>query len=97
MQLVSSLGLAIFKALDYGLSENEERSLSNQLESLIDVMTSADQDDEGTTSDDDAESQNGDEGIERDAEEDETNDDSDSKQSQGVTLIKVMEKREGGK
>lgn len=90
-QLVSSLGLVIFKALDYGLSESEERSLSNQLERLIDIMTSADQDDEGTTSDDDAESQNGDEGIERDAEEDETNDDSNSKQLQGVTLSKVME------
>uniref|UniRef100_A0A1W7R9I6 Protein spire homolog 1 n=1 Tax=Hadrurus spadix TaxID=141984 RepID=A0A1W7R9I6_9SCOR len=86
-QLVSSLGVAIFKALDYGLSETEERSLSTHLETLIDLMTSSEQDDGGD--DDDLESQNGDEGIERDSEEDDMTDI--GKNDRGFTLLKVIE------
>ncbi|KAG5273263.1 hypothetical protein AALO_G00149430 [Alosa alosa] len=37
-QLVQSLGVAIYKALDWGLDESEERELSPQLEQLIDRM-----------------------------------------------------------
>ncbi|XP_051722274.1 protein spire homolog 1 isoform X1 [Ctenopharyngodon idella] len=38
-QLIESLGIMIYKALDYGLKENEERELSPPLEQLIDLMT----------------------------------------------------------
>ncbi|XP_063053346.1 protein spire homolog 2 [Engraulis encrasicolus] len=37
-QLVQSLGVAIYKALDWGLDDSEERELSPQLEQLIDRM-----------------------------------------------------------
>lgn len=33
------MGIIIYKALDYGLKENEERELSPPLERLIDHMT----------------------------------------------------------
>uniref|UniRef100_A0A8C2E7R8 Spire-type actin nucleation factor 1b n=1 Tax=Cyprinus carpio TaxID=7962 RepID=A0A8C2E7R8_CYPCA len=36
---IESLGIMIYKALDYGLKENEERELSLPLEQLIDLMT----------------------------------------------------------
>lgn len=39
MQIIESLGIMIYKALDYGLKENEERELSPPLERLIDLMT----------------------------------------------------------
>uniref|UniRef100_A0A8C1YH87 Spire-type actin nucleation factor 1b n=1 Tax=Cyprinus carpio TaxID=7962 RepID=A0A8C1YH87_CYPCA len=38
-QAIESLGIMIYKALDYGLKENEERELSLPLEQLIDLMT----------------------------------------------------------
>lgn len=38
-QVIESLGIMIYKALDYGLKENEERELSPPLEELIDLMT----------------------------------------------------------
>ncbi|XP_016303401.1 protein spire homolog 1-like [Sinocyclocheilus anshuiensis] len=38
-QAIESLGIMIYKALDYGLKENEERELSPPLEQLIDLMT----------------------------------------------------------
>uniref|UniRef100_A0A8C8R6L4 KIND domain-containing protein n=1 Tax=Pelusios castaneus TaxID=367368 RepID=A0A8C8R6L4_9SAUR len=38
-QIIESLGIIIYKALDYGLKENEERELSPPLEQLIDHMT----------------------------------------------------------
>lgn len=38
-QVIESLGIIIYKALDYGLKENEERELSPPLEQLIDRMT----------------------------------------------------------
>ncbi|KAK1806396.1 hypothetical protein P4O66_004914 [Electrophorus voltai] len=37
--VIESLGIMIYKALDYGLKENEERELSPPLEELIDFMT----------------------------------------------------------
>ncbi|XP_061111669.1 protein spire homolog 1 isoform X3 [Conger conger] len=39
VEVVESLGIMIYKALDYGLKENEERELSPPLEQLIDIMT----------------------------------------------------------
>ncbi|XP_046689764.1 protein spire homolog 1 isoform X2 [Silurus meridionalis] len=36
---IESLGIMIYKALDYGLKEHEERELSPPLEQLIDLMT----------------------------------------------------------
>lgn len=41
-QMVQSLGFAIYRALDWGLDENEERELSPQLERLIDLMANSD-------------------------------------------------------
>uniref|UniRef100_A0A3B3HL95 Spire type actin nucleation factor 1 n=1 Tax=Oryzias latipes TaxID=8090 RepID=A0A3B3HL95_ORYLA len=38
-EVIESLGIMIYKALDYGLKENEERELSPPLEQLIDIMT----------------------------------------------------------
>ncbi|XP_075795930.1 protein spire homolog 2 isoform X2 [Pelodiscus sinensis] len=46
-QMVQSLGFAIYRALDWGLDESEERELSPQLEQLIDLMTSSDSDEGG--------------------------------------------------
>ncbi|KAK7801784.1 hypothetical protein U0070_027505 [Myodes glareolus] len=40
--MVQSLGFAIYRALDWGLDESEERELSPQLERLIDLMTNSD-------------------------------------------------------
>uniref|UniRef100_A0A8C9MZ81 Spire type actin nucleation factor 1 n=1 Tax=Serinus canaria TaxID=9135 RepID=A0A8C9MZ81_SERCA len=40
-KVIESLGIIIYKALDYGLKENEERELSPPLEQLIDYMTNA--------------------------------------------------------
>uniref|UniRef100_A0A7N8X6I9 Spire-type actin nucleation factor 1b n=1 Tax=Mastacembelus armatus TaxID=205130 RepID=A0A7N8X6I9_9TELE len=37
--VIESLGIMIYRALDYGLKENEERELSPPLEQLIDLMT----------------------------------------------------------
>ena len=49
-QLLQALGVAVFQALDYGLSEGQEQSLSPALELLITRMTGSESDDE----DDDA-------------------------------------------
>ncbi|XP_070307480.1 protein spire homolog 2 isoform X4 [Odocoileus virginianus] len=46
-QVVQSLGFAIYRALDWGLAEHEERELSPQLERLIDLMANSDCDDDG--------------------------------------------------
>ncbi|KAF6289146.1 spire type actin nucleation factor 2 [Rhinolophus ferrumequinum] len=46
-QVVQSLGFAIYRALDWGLAESEERELSPQLERLIDLMANNDCDDSG--------------------------------------------------
>lgn len=42
-QVIDSLGIMIYKALDYGLKENEERELSPPLERLIDMMTNTEE------------------------------------------------------
>ncbi|XP_040894071.1 protein spire homolog 2 isoform X2 [Toxotes jaculatrix] len=42
-QLVQSLGVAIYRALDWGLDDSEERELSPQLERLIERMAGGDQ------------------------------------------------------
>ncbi|XP_075045168.1 protein spire homolog 2 [Mixophyes fleayi] len=41
-QMVQCLGFAIYRALDWGLDESEERELSPQLEQLIDLMAASD-------------------------------------------------------
>ncbi|XP_063802009.1 protein spire homolog 2 [Pseudophryne corroboree] len=41
-QMVQCLGFAIYRALDWGLDESEERELSPQLEHLIDLMAASD-------------------------------------------------------
>ncbi|XP_004473486.1 protein spire homolog 2 isoform X1 [Dasypus novemcinctus] len=41
-QMVQALGFAIYRALDWGLDESEERELSPQLEQLIDLMANSD-------------------------------------------------------
>ncbi|XP_008561793.1 PREDICTED: protein spire homolog 2, partial [Galeopterus variegatus] len=46
-QVVQSLGFAIYRALDWGLDDSEERELSPQLERLIDLMANNDCDDGG--------------------------------------------------
>ncbi|XP_071398117.1 protein spire homolog 2 isoform X1 [Centroberyx affinis] len=46
-QLVQSLGVAIYRALDWGLDESEERELSPRLERLIERMAAGDQGPEG--------------------------------------------------
>ncbi|KAM9192406.1 protein spire homolog 2 [Dugong dugon] len=50
-QMVQSLGFAIYRALDWGLDESEERELSPQLERLIDLMANSDSDDGGCGAD----------------------------------------------
>ncbi|XP_018412346.1 PREDICTED: protein spire homolog 1 isoform X3 [Nanorana parkeri] len=47
-EVVVSLGIIIYKALDYGLKDNEERELSAPLECLIDNMTNIDETDGST-------------------------------------------------
>ncbi|XP_068169087.1 protein spire homolog 2 [Antennarius striatus] len=46
-QLVQSLGVAIYRALDWGLDDSEERDLSPRLERLIERMAGGDQGREG--------------------------------------------------
>jgi len=41
-QAVAELGVTVYSALDYSLQEDESRTLSGELENVIDVMTSAD-------------------------------------------------------
>ncbi|KAK5618151.1 Protein spire 1 [Crenichthys baileyi] len=68
-EVIESLGIMIYKALDYGLKENEERELSPPLEQLIDLMTnSAEAEKEACL----------DEGYEATEEEEETEDDPNS-------------------
>lgn len=69
LQVVESLGIMIYKALDYGLKENEERELSAPLEDLIAFMTNMVEAERDACPD---------EGYEATEEEDEMEDDSDS-------------------
>lgn len=48
-----SLGMMIFKALDFGLDEQEERPLSPDLEALITLMTSSNEGEENCQGNDD--------------------------------------------
>ena len=47
-QVVAELGVVVYTALDFSLDEEEQRSLSSGLEHLIDMMTSADSDQDNT-------------------------------------------------
>jgi len=67
---VAELGVVIFTALDYGLKDEEERQLSPALENVIDLMTSADEDDEDLSGGESGVTD--DEGIEDDHDEGET-------------------------
>ena len=55
-QILYYVGTSIYQALDYGISENEERQLSPELEFLIQEMV-ADVLDEGISDDGDGRSQ----------------------------------------
>ncbi|XP_076006425.1 protein spire homolog 1-like isoform X2 [Genypterus blacodes] len=68
-EVIESLGIMIYKALDYGLKENEERELSPPLEQLIDLMTNMAESEKEACPD---------EGYEATEEEDEAEDDSDN-------------------
>ncbi|XP_033219306.1 protein spire isoform X1 [Belonocnema kinseyi] len=72
-QLVFSLGMVIFKALDFGLDEEEERPLSPDLERLITLMTSNNQE-ECRPDAEERLQETDDEGIERDSVESELDD-----------------------
>ncbi|MEQ2310224.1 Protein spire 1 [Ameca splendens] len=69
LEVIDSLGVMIYKALDYGLKENEERELSPPLERLIDMMTNtkemeSDPPDEGyEATEDECEEDDGDEEL----------------------------------
>ncbi len=39
MQVLCELGLVIYSALDFGLLDNEERTLTPELSNLLDQMT----------------------------------------------------------
>lgn len=67
--MIESLGIMIYKALDYGLKENEERELSAPLEELIAFMTNMVEAERDACPD---------EGYEATEEEDEMEDESDS-------------------
>lgn len=92
-QLVSTLGMIIFNALDFRLTQDEERKLSRPLETLIEGMTAYSCEDEEEES-----SQTADEGIEQDSGEDEDQDIlshqqlyQDGKGKRGMSLVQVME------
>uniref|UniRef100_A0A3B3VBR7 Spire-type actin nucleation factor 1a n=1 Tax=Poecilia latipinna TaxID=48699 RepID=A0A3B3VBR7_9TELE len=72
LEVIYSLGVMIYKALDYGLKENEERELSPPLERLIDMMTNTqktetdscpDEGYEATEEEDECEEDDGDEEL----------------------------------
>eukprot|EP00094_Tigriopus_californicus_P012961 TCALIF_12532-PA protein Name:"Similar to spir Protein spire (Drosophila melanogaster)" AED:0.16 eAED:0.16 QI:480/0.81/0.75/1/0.90/0.91/12/178/1180 len=60
---IADLAIVVYAALDYGLNPNEQRSLSMDMEDILEKMTSAD------------ERQSDDEGIEQDQAEDDDEDD----------------------
>lgn len=94
VQLVATLGMIVFNALDFRLPLDEERKLSRPLESLIEGMTSA----YSCEDEEEESSQTADEGIEQDSGEDEDQDilsqqlnDHDGKGKRGMSLVQVME------
>ena len=40
LQALSEIGLVIFTALDFGLGQDQERALSEDLETLLDLLAS---------------------------------------------------------
>ena len=76
LQVIESLGIMIYKALDYGLKENEERELSPPLERLIDMMTNTEEKDSDLCSD---------EGYEATEEEDECEEEEGEEEAVSVT------------
>ena len=44
--VVADIGVAIYDALDYGVAQEEQRTLSEELEDVIDKMISSDDDDD---------------------------------------------------
>lgn len=101
VQLVCSLGLVLFHALEYGLRPDEEHVLSRPFEMLLDRMTSADpeasSDAELSSDDDSGEEDCHDEGIEKDSGEDDPGGGDGgagkSPHRAGLTLAKVLEVR----
>ena len=97
--MVQSLGVVIFQALDYGLSDTEEQKLTPVLEQLIEQMTGSDTDDDNPTNTkidkhDDNVSLVDDEGIEHDAEDGDIKGDIDGDgvgNSHGLSLAGVVE------
>nr|XP_020442238.1 protein spire homolog 2 isoform X3 [Monopterus albus] len=70
-QLVQSLGVAIYRALDWGLNDSEERELSPQLERLIEHMAAGDRDAQGNITAGNGTTDEGYSGPEEDEEEEE--------------------------
>uniref|UniRef100_A0A3B3DVS9 Spire-type actin nucleation factor 2 n=1 Tax=Oryzias melastigma TaxID=30732 RepID=A0A3B3DVS9_ORYME len=70
-QLVQSLGVAIYQALDWGLDDSEERELSPQLERLIEKMVAGGQEGEAQRSTKNSTSDEGYSGQEEEEEEQE--------------------------
>ncbi|XP_035286382.1 protein spire homolog 1-like isoform X7 [Anguilla anguilla] len=68
-EVIESLGIMIYKALDFGLKESEERELSPPLEQLIDLMTNMPESerdacpDEGYEATEEEEDEDGEEGL----------------------------------
>jgi len=90
-QLVQSLGVVVFQALDYGLSDTEEQKLSPALEQLIEQMTGSDSDDDTIDTKIDKHGDDADdEGIEHDAEDGDVDND-DVGQPRGLSLAGVIE------
>ncbi|KAI1285156.1 Protein spire -like protein 2 [Halotydeus destructor] len=89
-KLISQLGVVLYKALDHGCDENEERQLSPPLSSLIERLTTADECgrdscDEGIERDADDDNKSGEESLEM------TDSHHDNGSGVGITLDKVIE------
>ena len=76
--------MTIFHALDYGLSQAEEQTISGSLESLLESMT------EEEEAEEEEESENGDEGIEHDADDDDDDERRHSSSSSGQRLEEII-------
>ncbi|XP_043273153.1 protein spire isoform X2 [Venturia canescens] len=88
-KVIFSLGILIFKALDFGMDEKEERPLSPDLEDLITTMTHGDEECEPDTEEKLQETD--DEGIERDSGEVEMDDLSMSKNDGTCSLKSILQ------
>ena len=88
-QLVQSLGVVVFQALDWGLGETEEQRLSVSLEGLIERMTGSESDSEEIESRTNTLDIDGDEGID-------AGDDASDIQPNKITLEEVIQVRSCG-